>query len=123
MIKLVFFVPASHLESVKASVFATGAGRVGAYSNCCWQVSGSGQFLPLPGSTPFLGDSGRLEQVEEYRVELVCADAVALDAVDALISAHPYEEPAYETYPVYDREGLSRLLASGPAGQVVDSSE
>ena len=96
MYKLCFFVPASHLEAVKEAVFATGAGRIGDYDSCCWQVAGQGQFRPLAGSQPFIGSQGAIEQVEEYRVELVCTDQVVRAAVAALYEAHPYEEPAWD---------------------------
>jgi hypothetical protein len=94
--KLCFYVPVSHLESVKAAVFATGAGRVGDYDNCSWQVLGMGQFRPLAGSNPFLGQQDELEQVDEYRVEMVCAAQYVKAAVAALQEAHPYEEPAWD---------------------------
>jgi hypothetical protein len=94
--KLCFYVPASHLESVKAAVFATGAGRVGDYDNCSWQVLGMGQFRPLAGSKPFLGQQDELEQVDEYRVEMVCAAQYVKAAIMALQAAHPYEEPAWD---------------------------
>jgi len=94
--KLCFYVPASHLEAVKEVVFATGAGRIGDYDSCCWQVAGQGQFRPLAGSQPFIGSQGAIEQVEEYRVELVCAEQVVRAAVAALYDAHPYEEPAWD---------------------------
>jgi hypothetical protein len=96
MYKLCFYVPASHLESVKAAVFATGAGRVGDYDNCSWQVLGIGQFRPLAGSTPFLGQQDELAQVDEYRVEMVCAAQYVKTAIMALQAAHPYEEPAWD---------------------------
>jgi len=96
--KLCFYVPESHLEAVKEAVFAAGAGHVGRYDRCCWQVAGTGQFRPLPGSQPFLGEPGRLESVLEYRVEMVCADERIAEAVSALRRAHPYEEPAYDVW-------------------------
>jgi len=94
--KLCFYVPESHLEIVKQAVFAAGAGRIGDYDQCCWQVLGQGQFMPLPGSDPFIGKQGDIETVAEYRVELVCEDSIIQAAVAALRSAHPYEEPAYD---------------------------
>lgn len=96
MYKLCFYVPESHLESVKQAVFAAGAGRIGDYDCCCWQVLGEGQFRPLAGATPFLGQQGRVERVAEYRVELVCAAANISAAVAALLAAHPYQEPAWD---------------------------
>jgi hypothetical protein len=102
MFKLVFFVPASHVESVKSAVFAAGAGRIGDYEHCAWQVLGEGQFRPLQGSNPFIGSQDVLETVSEYRVELVCADACIADAVAALKAAHPYEEPAFDVTRLVD---------------------
>ena len=98
MYKLSFFVPASHLDTVKMAVFAVGAGRIGDYDSCCWQALGQGQFRPLSGSNPHLGQQGKVETVEEYRVELVCEDKLINAAVKALVEAHPYEEPAYDVW-------------------------
>jgi hypothetical protein len=102
MFKLVFFVPASHVESVKSAVFAAGAGRIGDFEHCAWQVLGEGQFRPLAGSKPFIGSQDVLKKVSEYRVELVCADACIADAVAALKAAHPYEEPAFDVTRLVD---------------------
>lgn len=102
MYKLVFYVPETHVEAVKASVFATGAGRIGDYDSCCWQILGQGQFRPLDGSQPFIGQKGRVEQVSEYRVELVCEDDLIGPALAALRAAHPYEEPAYDVWLLAD---------------------
>ena len=98
MYKFAFFVPADHKEVVKQAVFATGAGRIGNYDCCCWEVLGSGQFRPLQGSRPFIGQQGEVETVAEYRVELVCADDLIQAAVAAMRSAHPYEEPAFDVW-------------------------
>jgi hypothetical protein len=96
MYKLCFYVPESHLETVKTAVFAAGAGRVGAYDSCCWQVLGQGQFRPLEGSRPFLGETGNVEVVDEYRVEMVCAPEHIGAVVAALLESHPYETPAWD---------------------------
>ncbi len=96
MYKLCVYVPEDSLESVKRALFDAGAGRIGNYSDCCWQVLGTGQFRPGEGSQPFLGSQGEVEQVSEYRVEMVCADEVVDGVVAALREAHPYEEPAFD---------------------------
>lgn len=98
MYKLVVYVPESHLEAVKSALFAAGAGRIGDYDSCAWQVLGQGQFRPLEGSQPYLGQQGQVEHVPEYRVELVCADERIRDALSAMRQAHPYEEPAYDVW-------------------------
>ncbi|CEA00929.1 Putative GTP cyclohydrolase 1 type 2 [Pseudomonas saudimassiliensis] len=102
MYKLCFFVPESHLEPVKQAVFAAGGGRIGDYEHCCWQVLGQGQFRPGQGADPFIGTTGELETVAEYRVDLVCADELIAAAVAALKQAHPYEEPAYDVWRLAD---------------------
>ena len=96
MMKLCFYVPVTHLEAVKAAVFAAGAGRIGDYEHCAWQVAGQGQFRPLTGSNPFIGAQDHLETLEEYRVEMVCDDHCVVAVVAALRAAHPYEEPAFD---------------------------
>ncbi|WP_440091181.1 NGG1p interacting factor NIF3 [Pseudomonas putida] len=98
MYKLAFFIPASHVEVVKAAVFAAGGGRIGDYEHCAWQTLGQGQFRPLDGSQPFLGQTGQVEVVEEWKVELVVADELVAQVVAALKQSHPYETPAYEVW-------------------------
>jgi hypothetical protein len=100
--KLAFFVPPSHVEQVKVAVFAAGGGCIGHYDQCSWQVLGQGQFRPLEGSQPFIGTSGAVERVEEWRVELVVADELIAAVVAALKRSHPYETPAYEVWRLHD---------------------
>lgn len=102
MYKLCFYVPQSHADSVKEALFEAGAGKIGDYDSCCWQVLGQGQFRPLPGSQPHLGQHGQVEIVDEYRVEMVCSGESIRTAVNALKRAHPYEEPAYDVIQVLD---------------------
>ncbi|OED42065.1 NGG1p interacting factor NIF3 [Endozoicomonas sp. (ex Bugula neritina AB1)] len=101
MHKLCFYVPTSHLEVVKSAVFSTGAGQYGSYDQCCWQTLGQAQFRPLEGSQPYIGKAHQFETVEEYKVEMLCEDALIPEAVRALISAHPYEEPAYDFWHIH----------------------
>lgn len=102
MFKLSFFVPEENLEQVKEAVFATGAGRIGNYDCCCWQVLGQGQFRPLEGSDPHIGQQGNIETVPEWKVELVCSNELIRQAVAAMKAAHPYEEPAYDVWRLED---------------------
>ena len=94
--KLIFYVPNDALESVKSALFSVGAGRVGKYDCCCWQIKGRGQFRPLKGAHPTIGSVYALELVEEWKVEMVLEKDVLIDAVAALKSSHPYETPAYQ---------------------------
>ncbi|KHJ52046.1 NGG1p interacting factor 3 protein, NIF3 [Vreelandella venusta] len=98
MYKLAFFVPADHVESVKRAVFDAGAGRIGDYEHVCFQTRGTGQFRPMEGAEPHIGQVGTLERVEEFKVELVCDDAHIQAAIAALKLAHPYEEVAYDVW-------------------------
>lgn len=100
MYKLCFFVPASHLESVKTALFDLGAGRLGNYDCCAWQVAGKGQFRPLAGSSPFIGQKDTVEIIDEYRVEMIVSDDILKPVLAALVKTHPYEQPAYEFWQV-----------------------
>lgn len=102
MYKLIVYVPEDYLEPVKTAMFKAGAGRIGNYEHCCWQLKGQGQFKPIAGSQPFIGEQDALETVEEYKVELVCESSIIKEVVAALKSAHPYEEPAYQVLEVLD---------------------
>ncbi len=96
MKKLTVYIPEAHLEAVKDALFDAGAGRYVAYDRCCWQVLGRGQFRPLKGSHPAIGEVGQDTQVAEYRVEMICEEALVGAVTAALRSAHPYEEPAFD---------------------------
>lgn len=98
MYQIVFYVPETHLEVVKEALFNAGAGKVGDYDCCAWQTPGQGQFRPLEGCDPFIGQVNKVETVVEYKVELVCEEVVVKTAVAAMIAAHPYEEPAYSVW-------------------------
>ena len=102
MYKITVYIPESHLEPVKAALFAAGAGRIGNYDSCAWQTLGAGQFRPLSGAKPFLGQVDVIEQVPEYQVELVCDDTCLASAIMALKAAHPYETPAYDVIRLLD---------------------
>ncbi len=93
--QIYFYVPVNYAEEVKEAMFAAGAGRVGEYDKCSWQVLGEGQFRPLEGANPFLGEHKELERLKEYRVEMVVAEKFLEDTITALKETHPYEEVAY----------------------------
>ena len=117
MYKLSFFVPDSHVETVKTAVFAAGGGRIGNYDSCAWQVLGQGQFRALDGSQPFIGQVGQVEVVEEWKVELVVADELIVAVVAALKLSHPYETPAYEVWQLADFR-FAGCINKKPAGPV-----
>ncbi|MBL4583907.1 MAG: YqfO family protein [Pseudomonadales bacterium] len=106
MHKLCVYVPTEHVELVKQALFEAGAGKIGNYDSCCWQTLGTGQFRALEGSEPFLGQQGVVEQVEEYKLEMVCDDQFIKAVLTALRAAHPYEEPAFDLVKLEDTDQL-----------------
>lgn len=96
MYKICFYAPIEHVEKIKDAMFSVGAGKIGDYSCCSWQILGEGQFMPLDGSHAFIGEKNNLEKVSEFKVEMVCADEFIHLAINALKASHPYEEPAYQ---------------------------
>ena len=104
--KWVIFVPQENAEAVRAAVFAAGAGRIGAYSQCSWSVTGTGQFLAGDRATPAIGSVGAIERVVEDRVEVVAPARARREVLAAMRAAHPYEEPAFDIV----------ALAAPPAG-------
>lgn len=96
--KWVVYVPVESAESVSAALFDAGAGHMGDYSNCCWSVEGTGQFLPHQGAAPAVGTVGELERVAEQRVEMIAPVRLRAALSAALRAAHPYEEPAFDVF-------------------------
>ncbi len=96
--KLNFFVPKEQKECVKEALFALGVGRYENYECCSWETLGEGQFKPVGDAQPFFGELDALERVAEYKVEMICDDALIKEAVTTLKEVHPYEEVAYEVF-------------------------
>jgi len=98
--KLVVFVPIDHHERVLHAVFEAGAGWIGDYSHCSFNIEGTGTFLPEQGTDPYIGKPGKLEHVKEMRIETIVPESVRSAVVQAMLKAHPYEEVAYDMYQV-----------------------
>jgi hypothetical protein len=96
-------VPQEALDATREAVFAAGAGRIGEYERCSWYAEGTGTFLGGEDTAPTRGESGREERVAELRVETVVPEGRIREAIVALRLAHPYEEPAYDVYPLLDQ--------------------
>ncbi len=104
--KLVWFVPREALEATRDAVFAAGAGRIGDYERCSWYTAGTGTFFGGEGTEPSIGQAGREERVAELRVETVVPEDRAPRGRRRARAAHPYEEVAFDLYPlVGSREG------------------
>ena len=101
-VKLVWFVPQGSLDDTRDAVFAAGAGRIGRYERCSWYGTGTGTFLGGAGADPAVGERGREERVAELRVETVVPRDRLAEVLAALRAAHPYEEPAFDVFPLLE---------------------
>ncbi|WP_251555035.1 Nif3-like dinuclear metal center hexameric protein [Neobacillus muris] len=113
--KLVVFVPKSHAEDLRHVLGEAGAGFIGQYSHCSFSAEGIGRFLPGENTNPYIGKQGQIEDVEEVRIETIVPEPLLKKTVAAMIKAHPYEEVAYDLYPL-DNKG--EVLGLGRIGKV-----
>lgn len=126
LVKLVVFVPEDHAEALRASISQAGAGHIGNYSHCTYQVSGQGTFQPEEGTNPYLGEKGKLEVVDEKRIETIVPQSKITQVLAAMSESHPYEEVAYDVYPLLNEGetlGVGRvgsLDASISLGELCD---
>ncbi|MBD1396257.1 Nif3-like dinuclear metal center hexameric protein [Pontibacter sp. JH31] len=95
LMQLVFFVPVQNTEEVLSAIHKAGAGQIGEYSDCSFQVQGKGRFLPSQNADPTIGVPGKAEQVEENRIEVIFPAFKQHKIMQALLQAHPYEEVAH----------------------------
>ncbi|NDV82598.1 Nif3-like dinuclear metal center hexameric protein [Bacteroides sp. 51] len=100
LLKLVTFVPESHVEVVREALFNAGCGHIGNYDSCSYSVKGEGTFRAGEGTNPYCGKVGELHQETELRIETILPSFKKSAAVKALMNAHPYEEPAFDIYPL-----------------------
>lgn len=101
--KLVVYVPLSHEAMVREAIGDAGAGYLGNYSHCSFRSQGTGAFLPLAGSNPFIGNTGKLEEVEEAKLESIVPQQILPQVISRMKSVHPYEEVAYDVYPLQNQ--------------------
>ena len=97
-VKIVVHIPVESVESVLMAMGDAGAGKIGNYSHCSFSSRGYGRFLPEVGANPVVGAVGKLEKVEEERVEMTCDKELVAGVIAALRKSHPYEEPTYDIY-------------------------
>jgi hypothetical protein len=95
-------VPREALDTVRAALFAAGAGRIGDYERCSWYTAGTGTYFGGEGTSPKYGEAGREERVSEIRLETVYPVELEGAVVRAVREAHPYEEPAFDLYELVD---------------------
>ena len=99
-IKLVVFVPEDHVEKVSSAIHRSGGGIIGNYSNCSFRIKGTGTFKGAEQTSPSIGTKGKLESVDEIRLEVIVDNWKLPEVIIAMKSAHPYEEVAYDLYPL-----------------------
>lgn len=110
--KLVVFVPVGYEDAVLEAMSKAGAGCIGKYSECSFQIPGTGTFRPLPGAEPFTGEVGKLERTSEIRLETILPQKYLSRVIKAMEKAHPYEEVAYDLLPLLNKgpvHGLGRV--------------
>lgn len=115
--KLVVFVPKDHHEQVLKAMLNAGAGHIGNYSHCSFNLEGYGTFKPGEGTDPFIGTEGKLERVEEVRIETIVPHSLRSKVIQAMLKQHPYEEVAYDLYPM-DLKG--RTFGLGRVGKLTE---
>lgn len=116
--KLTVYVPESHLEVVREVLGQAGAGHIGLYSDCSFSVAGQGAFRPLPGSDPYIGTTGQLENVAEYRLETIVYQSSIPETVQKMLAVHPYQEAAYDLYLLANQ---GRLISPGRKGSLPET--
>lgn len=99
-VKIVTFVPRENADAIRKAFGEAGAGNLGEYSYCSYSVVGTGRFLPSANANPHIGKPGKLEAVEEERIEVQCGRSDAKRIVDYIKKAHPYEEVVVDVYPL-----------------------
>jgi len=100
MFFLIVYVPRSDLEGLKQALFQAGAGQIGNYTECCWQTSGTGQFTSSKGARPSIGQAGESTELNEIKIEIMCAAEKIDSIIAALLQAHPYETPSFAYWPI-----------------------
>ena len=97
-VKIVVFVPESHTDAVRDAMGKAGAGKIGKYTFCSFSSKGTGRFKPEDGAYPAIGEVGKLESVQEERIEVICDRNLMEDVITAIKKVHPYEEVALDIY-------------------------
>ncbi len=118
LLKLVTFVPAADVEKVRDAVFSAGAGTIGNYDSCSFNTSGQGSFRAGEGTHPYAGEKGKLHFEDELRIETVFPRHIKSLLINALLNAHPYEEVAYDIYPI---ENDYPMAGMGMIGELQES--
>jgi dinuclear metal center YbgI/SA1388 family protein len=115
--KIVTFVPPSHAEQVREALFSAGAGHICNYDNCSYNLTGEGTFRAGANSNPYIGEIGKLHTENEIRIETIVPKDKITQVISALKHSHPYEEVAYDLYP------LANEFNNAGSGMIGDLTE
>lgn len=121
--KLVTYVPTEHSQAVKDALFSAGAGTIGEYDRCSFSVSGTGSFRATGDAKPYVGEVGTVHLEQEERVEVVVPKVLSGKVVSALLSAHPYEEVAYDLFALENKYSKVGIGAVGTLPEAIDEEE
>lgn len=121
--KLIVFVPQDHAETVRQAMFAAGAGAIGAYDSCSFNTPGTGTFRAGDNTNPFVGEQGKLHEEAEVKVETVVPAHKLNKVLKSMISAHPYEEVAYDIFPLENSDTGAGAGMIGELEQAMDEQD
>lgn len=116
--KLVTFCPTDHAEKVKSAIFSAGAGAIGNYNECSFNITGKGNFKANDNATPFVGENGKRHIEPEIRIETIFPNYLQGSVIAELLNAHPYEEVAYDIYPLKNKH---QKIGAGIIGDLKES--
>jgi dinuclear metal center YbgI/SA1388 family protein len=118
--KLAVFCPSGYVEKVQQSIFEAGGGHIGNYNSCSFNTAGFGTFKAKDGASPFVGEIDKLHREEEMKIEVVIPSYLAQKVISAMVDAHPYEEVAYDIYPLINAQ---QNIGAGMIGELTEETE
>lgn len=113
--KLVVFVPTDSVEAVRHAITSAGAGKIGNYDSCTYQLQGEGTFRALDGANPYVGELGEIHKEPETRIETIVPSRCRNKVLAAMLNVHPYEEPAYDLIAL---ENKNKYVGLGVVGNL-----
>ena len=120
LLKLSVYVPVAAADAVREALFAAGCGNIGAYDSCSYNAAGFGTFRAGEGTNPFCGAVGELHKENEMRIDTILPSYLKSRVIKVLLAAHPYEEPAYDFYPLANAWGT---VGAGVVGELPDAAD
>ena len=105
-VKIVTFVPLESTDKVREALGSSGAGKIGNYTFCSFSTPGQGRFMPSENTNPYSGEKLVVNVENEERIEVVCERVIAKQVITAMREAHPYEEVAFDIYPLINEDEL-----------------